>query len=226
MRILTHFSQDPLLLSMFAREADAHGDTAVNMFKLDCSPDDAKKLYPEQRQQAKTINFLLVYGGSAFALSTNLHCTKEDAQVLYDLYFETYRGVSAYIRGQRKFGHQNEYVMTVLGRKRHLDGINSNDFSTKGYYERLAINAPIQGSAADIAISAQILIENDEELADLGYRQVLQVHDEIVGICPKKNVEAAAARKKYLMENCLPNPLNNVKLRADWDYGESYAQAK
>jgi DNA polymerase-1 len=226
MRILTHFSQDPLLISMFEREADAHGDTAVNMYKLDCTADEAKKQYPKQRQAAKTINFLLVYGGSAFALSGSLDCTKEEAQVMYDLYFETYKGVKKYMSGQRRYGHQHEHVYTLLGRKRHLDGINSNDFKIKGYFERLAVNAPIQGSAADIAISAQLLIENDKELRLLGYRQIMQVHDEIVGVVPFRNVQAAAERKKYLMENCLPKPLNNVKLRADYDWGYSYAAAK
>jgi DNA polymerase I len=226
MRILTHFSQDPLLLSMFSREADAHGDTAVNMFKLDCSPDEAKKLYPHLRQQAKTINFLLVYGGSAIALSSQLGIDKKEAQELYDIYFDTYDGVAGYLVTQKKYGHKYEIVQTILGRKRHLEGINSQDWSTKGYFERLAVNSPVQGSAADIAISAQILLENDEELKRLGYKQLIQVHDEVVGSCPKKNKEKVAKRKKYLMENCLPKPLNGVKLRVDYDFGDSYAQAK
>lgn len=226
MRILAHFSQDPLLISMFDREADAHGDTAKNMFKLDCEVDEVKKLYPHLRQQAKTLNFLLVYGGSAMALAGNLGISKSEGQVLYDTYFDTYKGVKKYMKGQKRFGHQKEFVYTVLGRKRHLDGINSKDFGTVGYYERLAVNAPIQGSAADIAISAQLLIENDQELKDLGYRQILQVHDEIVGVCPRENVEAVAERKTYLMANCLPKPLNGIRLRADWDFGNTYAEAK
>lgn len=226
MRILTHFSQDELLISMFERDADAHGDTAVNMYKLNCDPDEAKKLYPKERQAAKTLNFLLVYGGSPIALASQLGIPKKEAQVMYDLYFDTYQGVSNYMAGQKKYGHRHTVVYTVLGRKRHLDGINAGDFKTVGYYERLSVNAPVQGSAADIAISAQILIEEDEILMDNGYVQLMQIHDEIVGTCPKENVEVCAKRVQYLMENCLPKPLKNVKLKVDYDWGATYAEAK
>lgn len=226
MRILTHFSQDPLLIDMFARDADAHGDTAKNMFKLDCDASEVKKLYPHLRQRAKAINFLLVYGGSAIALSQTLDVSKQEGQELYDLYFDTYKGVKKYMTNQRRFAHKNEYVYTILGRKRHLEGINGTNYAEVGYLERLAINAPIQGSAADIAISAQLLIENDPILKELGYMQLIQIHDELVGSCPRENVEKVGERVKYLMENCLPKPMNNIKLKVDWDWGESYASAK
>lgn len=226
MRILTHFCQDPLLLSMFKKDADVHGQTAVDMYKLDCTDKEAKKLYPHLRQHAKMLNFLLVYGGSAVALSSSLGVTKAEGQALYDLYFETYKGVKKFMASQKRYAHKHQHVYTILGRKRHLEGINSSDWGTKGYYERLAVNSPIQGSAADIAISAQILIEHDEELKRLGYVQLLQVHDEIVGSCPKENVEACSKRVQYLMENCLPKPMNNIKLKVDYDHGFTYAEAK
>jgi DNA polymerase I len=226
MRILAHFCQDPLLLDMFKKNADVHGQTAVDMYKLDCTDKEAKKLYPHLRQHAKMLNFLLVYGGTASALSQSLGVTKKEGQELYDLYFATYKGVKEFMKNQKRFGHKHEHVFTVLGRRRHLDGINGQNFAEVGYYERLAVNAPIQGSAADIAISAQILIEEDEELRALGYRQILQVHDEIVGVVPKKNKDKAMERKQYLMENCLPQPLDNIKLKSDYDWGNSYAEAK
>ncbi|AEZ50500.1 DNA polymerase [Bacillus phage BCD7] len=226
MRILTHFSQDPLLISMFARNVDSHGDTAVNMFKLDCTAEEAKKKYPKQRQQAKTINFLLVYGGSPSALSSQLGVSKDEAQTLYDMYFATYKGVAKYMKSQKKFAHRHGVVYTVLGRKRHLDGINDSDYGTRGYNERLAVNAPIQGSAADITISAQLIIEHDPLLNELGYEQVLQVHDEIVGLVPARNRERAMERVQEIMANCLPQPMNNIELRADGDYGKTYAEAK
>lgn len=226
MRILTHFCQDPLLLSMFKKDADVHGQTAVDMYKLDCTDKEAKKLYPHLRQHAKMLNFLLVYGGSAMALSSSLGVTKAEGQALYDLYFDTYKGVKKFMASQKRFAHKNLHVYTVLGRKRHLEGINDSDWGTKGYYERLAVNSPIQGSAADIAISAQILIEEDQVLKDLGYVQLLQVHDEIVGSCPKENKEACGERVQYLMENCLPEALNNIHLKVDWDSGYTYAEAK
>jgi DNA polymerase-1 len=160
------------------------------------------------------------------ALASSLGVPKQEAQQLYDLYFETYKGVKEFMKKQKKFGHQNEYVQTVLGRRRHLEGINGQNFAEVGYFERLSVNAPVQGSAADIAISAQILVEDDSVLKELGYRQVLQVHDEIVGICPKKNKDKALERVGELMANCLPKPLDNVLLKADGDFGNSYAEAK
>lgn len=226
LRVLTHFCQDPLLISMFARNADVHGQTAIDMYKLPCTDKEAKKLYPHYRQQAKVLNFLLIYGGSPLALASSLGVSKQEGQALYDLYFDTYKNVTKFMASQKRYGHRHLYVLTLLGRRRHLEGINASDWGTKGYYERLSVNSPIQGSAADIAISAQILLENDEELKQLGYRQLLQVHDEVVGVCPKKNKEKVAARKQYLMENCLPKPLNNIKLKVDYDFGKTYAEAK
>ena len=227
MRVLTHFSQDPLLLNMFATGVDAHGDTAKNMFKLDCTVKEVKKLYPHLRQQAKTINFLLVYGGSASALSSSLGVPKAEAQVLYDLYFETYRGVKKYVKDQKRVAHGDGFVQTVLGRKRHLENfIWSKNFGEVGYAERLSVNAPIQGSAADIAVSAQILVEYDEELNELGFEQLLQVHDEIVGECPEENADRCAERLKEIMAECLPRKLNGVELEASVDTGVTYAEAK
>lgn len=226
MKILAHFSQDPLLVSMFARGVDAHGDTAVNMFDLDCDAGEAKKKYHHLRQQAKVINFLLVYGGTAVALSNSLDVTRNKAQELYDLYFSKYVGVKKFVAEQKKYGHKHGYVYTVLGRKRHLEGINSSDMKTSSYFERLAVNSPIQGSAADIVISAQLKVENDEVLKSLGYTQRLQIHDEIVGVCPKKNAEKVKARVSELMENALPKALNNVALTVSGDFAETYARAK
>lgn len=228
MRVLTHFSQDELLINMFKTGVDAHGDTAKNMFKLDCSVKDVKKLYPHLRQQAKTINFLLVYGGGPQALAQSIPgVDKKEGQQLYDLYFETYKGVSNFIRRQKKLAKRDGIVKTLLGRTRHLqDFVWAKDWGNKGYGERLAINSPIQGSAADIAISCQIIVENDEVLRELEYEQLLQVHDEIVGSCPEENVKAVEERIAYLMANCLPQEMNNIKLEASVDNGYTYAEAK
>lgn len=227
MRILAHFSQDELLLRMFETGVDSHGDTAKNMFKLDCEVSEVKKLYPHLRQQAKSLNFLLVYGGTAIALSSSVGVTKEDGQELYDLYFDTYTGVRDYMQKQKKYVKRYGFVQTILGRKRHLSRyVHGNNWGEKGYGERLAVNAPIQGSGADIAVSSQILIENDEELKALGYVQLLQVHDEIVGECPLENVERVMERKREIMANCLPKPLNGVILESDADFGFTYSDAK
>lgn len=225
-RIATHFSQDPLLISMFKEGFDLHGDTAKNMFKLDCHPNEVKKLHKQKRNQAKVINFLLLYGGSPSALADSLQIPKKEAQVLFDLYFATYKGMAKMMRDDKKFTRQHEYTPTVLGRKRHLEGINSGNKGIASYNERLATNAKIQGSAADIAISAQNLIETDEFLIERGCYQLVQVHDEIVSHCPKKYQKECEERIQYLMSNCLPTPLENVELVVDYDAGYTYADAK
>lgn len=131
-----------------------------------------------------------MYGGSAFTLYRTLAeeeakdengnlITKEKAQEYYDKYFEAYSGVAEFIKNQRKFAHKHEVVFTVIGRKRRLEGINSNDYKMMGYYERLAINAPIQGSGGDIMMMCQPKIENDKRLKELGCTMRLQVHDKV-----------------------------------------------
>lgn len=236
MRILAHFSQDPNLVETFVHEHDAHGATAVNMFALDCDPDKCKKMYPPLRQIAKTINFLLMYGGGAYTLYTTLTdedavdengdpVTEAKAKEYYDKYFEAYSGVKEFIESQKTFAHKYEQVYSVIGRKRRLPDINSNDYKVKGYNERLSVNSPVQGSAGDLMMLCQPAIENDKRLQELNCRMVLQVHDELVFICPDANLEEATAIIKNYMEHPLPKPLN-VPLRADYDNGKCYASAK
>ena len=188
MRLLGHFSGDPLLTETFLNDEDAHGGTAVNMFSLDCTAGEAKKKYPHLRQIAKTINFLLMYGGGAFTLYNTLSdqdavdengdpVTKEKAQEYYDRYFEAYAGVAEFIKNQKKFAHRHEQVFTVIGRKRRLPDINSNDYKIVGYQERLSVNSCIQGSGGDIMMVCQPKIDNDPRLKELGCRMILQVHD-------------------------------------------------
>jgi DNA polymerase-1 len=236
MRLLAHFSGDPFLTQTFVEEKDAHGATAVNMFALDCDPDKAKKLYPVLRQIAKTINFLLMYGGSGVTLYNTLRdeeatdengdpITKEKAQEYYDLYFEKYAGVAGFIKNQKKFAHKNECVYSLIGRKRRLPDINSSNFRMAGYQERLSVNSCIQGSGGDIMMMCQPKIDNDARLQEMNCRMILQVHDELVFVCPREHVEEAIKIIKNYMEHPLPKPLN-VPLRADADWGQTYAEAK
>ena len=191
MRLLTHYSEDPYLIDTFVHDHDSHGATAVNMFALDCEPDQAKKKYKPLRQIAKTINFLLMYGGSATTLYNTLSkedavdengdpITKEKAQEYYDKYFEAYSGVASFIRDQKKFAHKHNCVYSILGRKRRLHNINSRDFGLVSYEERLSVNSAIQGSGGDIMMMCQPKIEADKRLAELGCTQRLQVHDRLI----------------------------------------------
>lgn len=246
---LTHFSGDKNLSEMFANDDDAHGSTAVNMFGLDCTPVECKKKYPHLRQAAKTINFLLMYGGGASLLYNNLksdhyspldlgdkeyleqyQCKNgvEVAQAFIDKYFQSYSGVAQFIKSQKKFAHRHGYVYTVLGRKRRLPDINSSDGAVSSYQERLSVNSAIQGTAGDITINAQIRISKERELDKLGVKMLIQVHDELVFECPEENLERAIEIIKHDMEHPFgDDPRKDVKyLRADYDYGDSYQDAK
>lgn len=246
---LTHFSGDKNLSNMFANDDDAHGSTAVNMFNLDCTPVECKKKYPHLRQAAKTINFLLMYGGGASLLYENLrsdhyspldlgdpeylkqyHCRNgvQVAQQFIDKYFESYSGVAKFIQSQKKFAHRNKFVYTILGRKRRLPDINSADGKLMSYSERLAVNSAIQGTAGDITINAQIRCSQNDDLKKLGCKMLIQVHDEICFECPEENCERAIEIIKYLMEHPFgDDEKKQVKyLRADADWGDSYQDAK
>ena len=246
---LTHFSGDKNLSEMFANDDDAHGSTAVNMFNLPCTPMEAKKQFPHLRQAAKTINFLLMYGGGATLLYENLrsdhyspldlgdkeyleqyHCKNgvQVAQAFIDKYFESYSGVAKFIQSQKKFARRNKCVYTILGRKRRLPDINSSDGKIASYCERLSVNSSIQGTAGDICINAQIRISNEERLKELGCKMLIQVHDELVFECPEEHLEEAISIIKHDMEHPFgDDPRKQVKyLRADYDTGDSYQEAK
>lgn len=248
MRVLAHFSKDKNLLRMFENGEDTHGSTAVNMFELPCDASEVKKQYPHLRQAAKVINFLLMYGGSAPTLYENL---KEDpfspidlgekhyleqyhkkngvevAQVYIDKYFTSYSGVADFIRKQKKFAHKNGYVWTLIKRKRRLPDINSKDYKMSSYCERLAVNACIQGSAADITNSAQIRISKDERLKELGSFMILQVHDEIVLEADEDAVqETIEICQRYMSHPFGDNVELNVAMLSEADSGDSYAEAK
>ena len=246
---LTHFSGDKNLSEMFANDDDAHGSTAVNMFGLPCTPMEAKKKYPHLRQAAKTINFLLMYGGGATLLYENLrsdhyspldlgdkeyleqyHCRNgvQVAQAFIDKYFESYSGVAKFIQSQKKYAHRNKCVYTILGRKRRLPDINSSDGAVSSYCERLSVNSAIQGTAGDICINAQIRIANTPRLKEIGCEMLIQVHDELVFECPEEHLDEAISIIKHLMEHPFgDDPRKQVKyLRADYDTGDSYQDAK
>ena len=246
MRVMTHFSKDELLMKMFNHGDDAHGSTAVNMFELDCHPNEAKDKYPMLRNVGKTINFLLAYGGGASALYETLKeqgmnldepqylkefkCKKgiEVAQKYIDKYFDTYSGVADFLKNQKRFARRNEYVYTVLGRKRRLVNINGNDFGTASYEERLALNQPIQGTAGDIMNSALNRIEGDMYLVEeLKCKTIMQVHDELIFECPEENVDEAVKIILHYMENSFGDdkPLN-LPFTADYGVGNSYQEAK
>lgn len=248
-RITAHFSKDERLLEMFASGQDVHSATAVNMFELDCDAKEVKKKYPHLRQVAKTLNFMLIYGGGSYTLYNNLlndpvkpidlgddeHLAQypgakdgvEVAQIYIDKYFEAYQGVAKFMRRQKMNAHREGFVRTVLKRKRRLTDINSSDFRMKAYNERLALNAPIQGSASDITSSAQIRIDNDSWFTEHGCFMLIQVHDELVFECPEEYVEEAIERIKHYFKFPFGDDIVFAPtLESEADSGDSYAEAK
>lgn len=252
MRVLTHFSEDENLLEMFRNKHDSHGSTAVNMFGLDCTPDECKKKYPVQRQVGKVLNFLLAYGGGASALcdllgnyDVNLndeqylkaeHCKNgvEVAQKYIDRYFDSYTGVAQFIKDQKKFAHRNGYVQTLIGRHRRLPHLlirnpSGKDFKQISYEERLAVNSAIQGSAGDITINAQNRVEFDERLKELHCYMLIQIHDELVFECPEENCEEAISIIRHFMSHPFGDKKSQeliLPLDCEYDVGNSYQEAK
>lgn len=248
MRVLAHFSEDKNLLEMFAKGVDTHGFTAKNMFNLDCEPEEVKKKYPHLRQAAKILNFLLMYGGSAPTLYEQLrgdHNHPVDlgdkeyleqykvrkgvdvAQIYIDKYFATYSGVAKFIRNQKRYAHKYGYVYTLLKRKRRLPDINSGDYKTQAYCERLSVNSAVQGSAADLTMSAQNRVSADPWFNEHRAYMLLQVHDELVFECPEEYVEDCIKLvQKYMSHPFGDNVELNLPMRADADFGNSYQEAK
>ncbi len=215
LRIMAHLSGDEGLLSAFAGDEDIHRATAAEVFDtaLDAVTD-------EQRRSAKAINFGLIYGMSAFGLARQLGIPRADAQAYVDRYFERYPGVRAYMDSTREQAHEKGYVETVMGRRLYLPEINSRNVQRRQYAERSAINAPMQGTAADIIKRAMIDVYRwlPEEAVDA--RVIMQVHDELVLEVAEGAADAVAAGLVERMSRAaeLAVPLKvDTGLGANWD---------
>ena len=174
----------------------------------------------DQRRSAKAINFGLMYGMSAFGLAKQLGISRGEAQEYVDLYFERYPGVKKYMDDIRAGASEKGYVETVFGRRLYLPEINARNAQRRQYAERSAINAPIQGTAADIIKRAMITVHDWLQDKDHGARMIMQVHDELVFEVAKKDVKAVSAKISELMNGAaeLKVPLQvDVGVGADWD---------
>ncbi len=217
LRIMAHLSQDEGLMSAFAENQDIHRATAAEVFGLSLS-----EVSDEQRRSAKAINFGLIYGMSAFGLSRQLSVSRALAQDYIDRYFERYPGVRAYMDATRALAHDQGYVETVFGRRLYLPEINSSNGQRKQAAERTAINAPMQGSAADIIKRA--MIEVDEWLAGSGLDAliIMQVHDELVFEVAENQVDELISGATQRMERGADL---NVPLIVDTGIGSNWDQA-
>ena len=189
-----------------------------------------------------------MYGGGAFTLYENLKNDADSpmdlgdkhyleqyrvrkgvdvAQIYIDKYFENYSGVATFIRNQKKFAHRNGYVNTLLGRKRRLHNINSSDYKIQSYEERLSVNATIQGTAGDIAMSAQNRIAKDVRLTEMECFMLMQIHDEILFECPEEHVEEAWPIIKHHMEHPFGDKVElNLPMEVEYGVGDTYQECK
>jgi DNA polymerase-1 len=215
LRIMAHLSGDEGLLKAFSEGADIHKATASEVF---ATPLD--EVTSDQRRAAKAINFGLIYGMSAFGLAQQLNIERADAQEYIDLYFDRYPGVKTYMDETRKLAHEQGYVETVLGRRLYLPEINSGNGMRRQYAERTAINAPMQGTAADLIKLAMLAVDKWIENEAHDVRMIMQVHDELVFEIPEDQVEEASDRIRALMNGVaeLRVPLLvDVGVGANWD---------
>jgi DNA polymerase-1 len=196
LRIIAALSKDEGMVSAFQNNEDIHAATAAKVFNV-----PLEKVTREQRSNAKTVNFGIIYGVSAFGLSQQTSLNRTESKELIETYYATYPKLRAYIQDQIDFARDHGYVATVLGRRRYLKDINSQNAVVRGAAERNAVNAPIQGSAADIIKLAMIAIQKRLHKEKWNSKMLLQVHDELVFDVPKEEVEALEKMVKTEMEN-------------------------
>ncbi len=215
LRIMAHLSADDGLLGAFAKELDVHRATAAEVFEI--ALDDVTT---DQRRSAKAINFGLMYGMSAFGLAKQLGIARGEAQAYVDLYFDRYPGVKAYMDNIRQTASEQGYVETVFGRRLYLPEINARNAQRRQYAERSAINAPMQGTAADIIKRAMVTVHDWLKAEQPGARMIMQVHDELVFEVDEGKVDAVRDRVVDLMAAAadLSVPLKvDAGVGANWD---------
>ena len=217
LRIIAALSKDPAMLEAFQKGEDIHATTAAKVFGV-----PLEEVSREQRSNAKTVNFGIVYGVSAFGLSQQTNLNRTEAKELIEAYYATYPQLKNYMSEQVDFARENGYVTTVLGRRRYLKDINSQNAVVRGAAERNAVNAPIQGSAADIIKIAMINIHRRMEKENWQSKMLLQVHDELVFDVPKTEVETLSAMVKEEMENAFSL---EVPLLVEVGIGENWLEA-
>ena len=217
LRIIAALSEEDNMLAAFRQGADIHAATASKVFGV---PLDA--VTREQRSHAKTVNFGIIYGVSAFGLSNQTDLSRSEAKALIDTYYESYPKLKAYMNHQVNFARENGYVETVMGRRRYLKDINANNAIVRGAEERNAVNAPIQGSAADIIKLAMIDIQKRLETQGFQTKMLLQVHDELVFDVYKPELEQIRELVTTAMESAYSL---SVPLSVEIGTGENWLQA-
>jgi DNA polymerase-1 len=214
LRVLAHLSGDPKLREIFLRDGDIHTNTACHIFQV-----SEDQVTPEMRRVAKTVNFGVIYGMSAYGLSQAISVPTEEAQAYIDSFFLEHRGVREYLDGVLEEGRTRGFVSTILGRRRYIPDLNSSNKKLVQQAERMAINAPIQGSAADIIKLAMIKLYQALKREGMKSKIVLQVHDELVLDCPREEKKQIVEIVCQIMSQAFPL---SVPLKVELKGGENW----
>jgi DNA polymerase-1 len=217
LRVLAHMSEDPALISTFQGDEDVHTRTASEIFGL--SPDE---ITPEMRRKAKAVNFGIIYGISAFGLAQDIGVSNAEAKRYIDNYFARYPGVRAFIDKTIEDAKTNGYVTTLLGRRRFIPELSSSAAPVRNFGERMAINTPIQGTAADLIKLAMIRIHERLAKEKLRSKMILQVHDELVFEVPDDEIDVMKKLVKEEMEGAI---VLSVPVRVDMGVGKNWDEA-
>ena len=217
LRLMAHFSQDEHMLAAFRNGQDIHAATAAKIFGL-----PIEQVTKDQRRQAKTANFGIIYGISAFGLAQQLDCSRTEAKQLIDDYFAAFPRVIEYIESQKELARQKGYAQTLFGRKRYLPDINSHNATVRSFAERNAVNAPIQGTAADIIKIAMVAIYRRFKEEGLKAQMIMQVHDELNFNVPAAEID----RVREIVVSEMQNAVHlSVPLIAECGVGLNWLEA-
>ena len=217
LRIIAHLSGDQAMQNAFREGLDIHADTASRVYNV-----AIEDVTPEMRRNAKAVNFGIIYGMSAFGLAERLKISRSEASQIIKNYFKEYVGIQNYIDSQVNFAKDNGFVETMLGRRRYLRDINSGNSVVRNFAERNAINAPIQGSSADMIKIAMIEIDKEMTARDMKSKMILQVHDELVFDVCKEELEMIQEIVRDKMLNALPL---SIPIEVNLNTGENWLEA-
>jgi DNA polymerase-1 len=217
LRIITHLSGDPAMTEAFREGLDIHAATAARVYKV-----PIEEVTKDMRRHAKAVNFGIIYGMSAFGLAERLGISRSEAASIIESYFSEYVGIQQYIKNNIEFARQHGYVETMLGRRRYLRDINASNSVVRNFAERNAVNAPIQGSSADMIKIAMANIHNELINRDLKSKMILQVHDELVFDACLDELEILKEIVNDKMTNALPL---NIPVVVELNTGENWLEA-
>jgi DNA polymerase-1 len=217
LRIMASISQDATMMEAFAQNKDIHTITASRIYKI-----PLEEVTSEMRRRAKTANFGIIYGISSFGLSTRLNIPRAEASELIREYFKEFPAIKHYMDTTIAGARENEYVSTLLGRRRYIRDINSRNQTLQGIAERNAINAPIQGTAADMIKIAMVRIHKWLEESRLKTKMILQVHDELVFDAPREELDVIREPIIRHMQQAL---LLKVPIEVGWGVGDNWLEA-